>query len=469
MAADSLVPASGHALGRLGVDRRSRRRITRPIASRRGVDRRRAARRVAVTHDRGKTPRSRRAITCSAWPSPRRAAYGRPTRRIRGGVARRRTSRASTTAPGDSDYLWKLFDVTRAQRLDQRAEGHALVDRSRRRAPTSTGSCNGAGPTTRPGASPTTAWAWVRPASFYARRLRGSRRGSDLPRTRAPVPPTCDPDRRRRAPAAAWLQDDSAETGFLSGSAGAASCCSSGTGVTRSPRPRRRAPAAGLVDAQGVDDAVGRAPLAARERRRVQRVRFELGAAASPGSTSRGPFVERRAIPRVARGAAVWPGARDRRGSSRETPAEPPRRSTSGSTAAPPGSAGFSRIRRRRSRPEQNRAAARSALASLRAAAAATARRVLVREPDRGSSSAARGAVVALGRAGIAAFGARIAGGSGTGPAGCPGAERDLHGPSGWSSLGACPREEGAMAGPDGEQGLEAPRFEPLARHRATS
>ena len=103
---------------------------------RRGVDRRRAARRVrghAMTRATSAPP-SRRATTCSAWPSRRRADCAGPTGRIRADAARRRTSRASTTAPPGSATTSGGCSRSRAQQRfrDRRARRHALGDRAGR-------------------------------------------------------------------------------------------------------------------------------------------------------------------------------------------------------------------------------------------------------------------------------------------------------------------------------------------------
>ena len=218
-----------------------------------------------------------------------------------------------------------------------------------------------------------------------ARRLRRSHRGSrrSAP-TRAPAPPICatmTADGARPLPRGS--EDDSRRDRVP--------LRLGGRGVhvlraiparPRSPRPRHRAPAAGLGERAGRRRR-GRAGSAGRSRA-IDASTAQVSSLvprASPGSTCTRPVRRRRPIPRRrAPSGGLAEARRTAGGSWRETPADS---SLTGPRRA--------RQRRRRDRlgprrfagagldPEQNRAAARSALASLRAAAQPRpARRVLV-------------------------------------------------------------------------------------------
>ena len=251
----------------------------------------------AVTHD----PRYKRAAVEAgdyllgvAEPAGGRTAVAR----LGGsgaGAARRRTSRASTTAPpGSATTSGGCSSVTRAQRFRAgalegmrwvvaQAEGPAcpqavvlvaldrrplLARRLQRRR-------HGSG-RHRPG----------------ARRLRGSHRGSDLPRLRARRRrPPAHRDRRRRAPAAAGVRGRRRRDRVP--------LRLGGRGVhvpraiparPRSPRPRHRAPAAGLGERAG-GRRRARAGCAGRSRATTRPARRGSSwvPRASPGSTCTRP------------------------------------------------------------------------------------------------------------------------------------------------------------------------------------
>ena len=263
-------------------------------------------------------------------------------------------------------------------------------------------------------------------------------------------------------------EDDTAETGFLSGSAGAAYMFFERYRHDRDPRD--------LVTARRLLDWVNEQAVAARSGglrwplatdQPSSASGFELGAAGiawvnlrAARATGDARYLE------VARRAAVWlRHAGNAGGAWRETPADP---SSPVHVGLDSGAAGIGWVLDDLAGAgldsEQNHAAARSALASLRAGARRDRHGAFWYENRTdGPSSAARRAVVALGRGGhrrlrrphrrlVREESRRAA--------------RRLRGfapASGWSSLRpACPRQRGAMPGPDGEQRLDAPRFEPL-------
>ena len=197
-------------------------------------------------------------------------------------------------AAGISDYLWRLFDVTRAQRFRTgalegmrwviaRAEGpdcpqvvvHMALDRRPLLARRLQRRGHGSG-RHRPG----------------ARRLRGSHRGSDLPRLRARRRrPPARRDRRWRAPAAAWLRGRQRRdrVPLRLGRRGL-HVLRAIPARPRSPRPRRRAPAAGLGERAG-GRRRGRAGCAGRSRATTRPTRPVSSSVprASPGSTCTRP------------------------------------------------------------------------------------------------------------------------------------------------------------------------------------
>ena len=332
-------------------------------------------------------------------------------------------------AAGISDYLWQLFEVTHEQRfrtgalkgmrwLIARAEGPecargvvlVAVDR-------------------RPILARRVQRRRYGPGRHRrgARHLRRSHRGPGLP---------CLRSRRRRPPARASLP--TARGRFRVGPRttpprpdsspappARPTCSSSAIGTTAIPvTSTPRAGCWDWVNQQAVGGPVGRAALAAGERRSASSASgFELGAAGIAWvNLQRGQGHGRRAIPRNrAPGGGLAEACRDRRGrvagDARQTP---PHRSTSASTAAPPESAGSSAISPRAGLDPGAEPGGRSVGAGVAACRRAPRRSrcLLVREPDGRPSSAARGAVVALGRGGHRGFAARIAGWAGRGPGG---------------------------------------------------
>ena len=332
-------------------------------------------------------------------------------------------------AAGISDYLWKLFDVTRAQRfrtgalkgmrwLIARAEGPDCPQVS----------CT---------------WRWTDDPSWrVAYNGVGMGQAGIVLTLDAFADRTGDPTFRAYARAGAahlrtltadgarplprGSEDDSAETGFLSGSAGAAFMFLERHRHDREPRDLVAARRLlDWVNAQGVTTRSGglRWPLASNDASNASG--FELGAAGiawvnlhAARVTSDARYLD------VARRAAVWlRRAGSAGGSWRETPADS---SSPVHVGLDSGAAGIGWVLHDVAGvgldPEQNRAAARSALASLRAAARRDRHGAFWYENRTGGRPRLRAEPSwHWGAAGIAAFGAHIAGWSGTGPGGLPG------------------------------------------------
>ena len=287
MAADSLVARHRDMpAGRLGmafVDPGSA--LSDRSGRRRGVDRRRAARRVRghrATLATGAPP-WRRATSCSASPSRPPAACAGPTGPIRTASGRRRTSRASTTArPGSATTCWRLFDVDRRAALPGGgAGGHALAGRAGRRA--------------RLPAESSCSWRWTDDPSWrVGYNGVGMGQAGIVLTLDAFADRTGDPTFRAYARAgAARLRELTAdgtrplprgsenaapETGFLSGSAGAAYMFLER--YARDRDPADLATARGLlrwVNDQAVADASGGLSLADRRRQRGDPGRIRNG------------------------------------------------------------------------------------------------------------------------------------------------------------------------------------------------
>ena len=240
-------------------------------------------------------PRSRRAITCWAWRSPPRADCGGPTGRIPSG--RRSTTHFTSFddgAAGISDYLWRLFEVTRAQRFRTGAlEGMRWVIARAEGPDCPQVSCS---------------WRWTDDPSWrVAYNGVGMGQAGIVLALDAFADRTGDPTFRAYARAGAahlrtmtadgarplprGSEDDTAETGFLSGSAGAAYMFFERYRHDRDPRrPRHRAPAAGLGERAG-GRRPARAGCAGRSRPMTPPARPVSSSVprASPGSTSTRP------------------------------------------------------------------------------------------------------------------------------------------------------------------------------------
>ena len=182
----------------------------------------------AVTHDpRYGAPPWRRATSCSAWRSRRPAACAGPTGRIR--TAAGRTTHYTSFddgAAGISDYLWTLYEVTREPRFRGGALArHALAGRAGRRAVLPGDrllvEMDGRSVLARRVLRRRHGPGGHRPR---ARRVRRPHRRLDLPRLRTRRRRSAaGADGGRHPPAAARLGGAATlETGFLSGSAGAA-------------------------------------------------------------------------------------------------------------------------------------------------------------------------------------------------------------------------------------------------------
>ena len=221
-------------------------------------------------------------------------------------------------------------------------------------------------------------------------------------------------------------EDDSAETGFLSGSAGAAFMFLERYRHDRDPRDLVAARRLlDWVNAQAVTTRSGglRWPLASNDA--SKRVRFRARCRGHRlGQPARRPV--RPSDARYldgARRAAVWlRRAGSAGGAWRETPADS---SSPVHVGLDSGAAGIGwvldDVAGAGLDPEQNRAAARSALASLRAAARRDRHGAFWYESRTGGRPRLRAEPSwHWGAAGIAAFGAHIAGWSGTGPGGLP-------------------------------------------------
>ena len=375
----------------------------------------------------------RRATSCSAWPSRRRAACAGPTGPIR-------TDAGPTThftsfddgAAGISDYLWRLYDVTHEPRFRAGALAGMrwLVAQAEGR------SC------------PETAcsWRWTDdPAWRVAYYGVGMGQAGIVLALDAFADRTGDSTFRAYARAgAARLReltangtrplprssDESAthETGFLSGSAGAAYMFLERYRRDRDPvdlATARRLLA--WVDDQAVVGLGGSGELAVRRTTRAPG-RPRASSSESPGS--RGSTCRPPAQPATpptatrARRAGSWlRRVAVRGGAWEELPGDPASPLHVGLDS---GAAGIGWVLEDLARAgidtTANRAAARSALAGLRAEARHDRLGAFWYESRTGRrSTAARRASWHWGAAGIAAFAARLAGWSGPDPGGQPG------------------------------------------------
>ena len=331
-------------------------------------------------------------------------------------------------AAGISDYLWRLFRATRRAALPGgRAGGHALAGRAgRRRVMPASRRARGGGRTIRPGASATTASAWARRASS-SRSTRSPTAPAIRPSapTRVPAPRGFGSSpRMARARCRAAREDAAPETGFLSGSAGAAYMFLER--YARDRDPADLATARGLlrwVNDQAVADASGGLSLAdqcaaARRCRRDSSWGLPASRGSTCGPTTR-PATASTATSPAARPSGCGPSrSPDRHGPS--CPATPPFRSMSGSTAGRPESAGCWRtsLARASTRPRTGPPLGRrSRVCAPTRAATATGRSGTPTGPEAalGCAPSPRGTGA---RPGIAAFAARLAGWSGSGPGG---------------------------------------------------
>ena len=330
-------------------------------------------------------------------------------------------------AAGISDYLWKLYRVTRARRFRAGAlAGMRWVVSRAEGADCPETAC---------------AWTWTDdPEWRVAYNGVGMGQAGIVLALDAFADRTGDPTFRAYARAGAarlreltangtrplprGSEDPTLETGFLSGSAGAAYMFLDRWAHDRDPADL--ATARGLlrwVNDQAIADASRGLswPISRGQRRRAGRLRAR-GGGHRVGQPAGLPRHRRSRVPRRgAPGGHLAAVGRDRGLGLGRAPRRPDgARSTSGSTAARPGSAGCWRTSRARasSRPPTG-AAARAALDGLRADAGrdrlgafwyenrTDGRRRLRAEPS-----------WHWGSAGIAAFAARLAGWSGRGPGG---------------------------------------------------
>ena len=331
-------------------------------------------------------------------------------------------------AAGISDYLWRLFEVTRARRFRTGAlKGMRWLIAQSDGPDCPRVSCS---------------WRWTDDPSWrVAYNGVGMGQAGIVLALDAFADRTGDPAFRAYARAGAahlravtadgarplprGSEDDSSETGFLSGSAGAAFMFLERYRHDRDPRD--------LVTARRLldwvnDQAVAarsgglRWPLASTDASSASG--FELGVAGvawvnlhAARATSDARYLE------VARRAAVWlRHAGIAGGAWRETPADP---SSAVHVGLDSGAAGIGWVLDDLAGagldPKQNRAAARSALASLRAGARHDRDGAYWYENRTGGRPRLRAEPSwHWGAAGIAAFAARIAGWSGRGPGGLP-------------------------------------------------
>ena len=217
-------------------------------------------------------------------------------------------------AAGISDYLWRLFEVTARAPLPRRSARRACAGWSRRPEGPScpeTACSWTVDRRSRPGASPTTASAWARRASCSCSTASPTEPATRVPRLRSRRRRVAaGADRERHAPAAARLRERATlETGFLSGSAGAAYVfLERYAAIEILPISRRRA-GCSLGQRPGGRGRRGTGQLAVRRPRgSLDALRASSSASpGSPGSTFRP--LGRRATPATASvraAAGVW-------------------------------------------------------------------------------------------------------------------------------------------------------------------
>ena len=369
-----------------------------------------------------------RATSCSASPSRPPAACAGPTGRIRTASGRRRTSRASTTArPGSATTCGACF----ARPRERRFRAGALAGMRWLVAQADGASC--------PESS--CSWRWTDDPSWpLGYNGVGMGQAGIVLTLDAFADRTGDPTFRAYARAGAarlreltadgtrplprGSQNAAPDTGFLSGSAGAAYMFLER--YARDRDPADLATARGLlrwVNDQAVADASGGLSLADQWRQRGDPGRIRnWGLPASRGSTCgrmTRPANASTATSPAARPCGCGPSrSPDRHGPS--CPATPPFRSMSGSTAGRPESAGCWRtsLARASTRPPTGRPLGRRSRVSR-----ADARRDRHGAFWYANRTGSRPRLRAepswhWGSAGIAAFAARLAGWSGSGPGG---------------------------------------------------
>ena len=185
-------------------------------------------------------------------------------------------------AAGISDYLWRLVSRDAASGASGTGRWRACAGWSRRPTarPAPSRRARGGGQTIRPGASATTASAWARRASSsrWMRSPTGPAIRPSAP-THVPAPRGFGSSpRMERARCRAARENATPDTGFLSGSAGAAYMFLER--YARDRDPADLATARGLlrwVNDQAVADALGRAVMADQSRQRGDAGRIRSG------------------------------------------------------------------------------------------------------------------------------------------------------------------------------------------------